>query len=145
MLLRKNKLVRSLLGEALPLRILCIPGDIQKELNKILKELKKIVLLLRKRNIKQIENPLNMLEILIVCLSLMLKLKVEMKKKMLLIKKELKRSLRGLIKMQNILRRISLLGNMVMREKLGYKNQCLFLIRNSIQRKENIIKNSMSG
>src|SRR4051794_27286861 len=119
--------------------------DIQKELNKILKELKRIVLLLRKRNIKQIENPLNMLEILIMCPSLMLKLKVEVRKKMFLKKKELKRNLRGLIKMPNILRRISLLGKMVMRENLGYKNQCLFLIRNSIQRKENIITNSVSG
>src|SRR4051794_39585497 len=82
---------------------------------------------------------------LIMCLSLMLKLKVEVRKKMFLKKKELKRNLRGLIKMQNILRRISLLGNMVMRENLGYKNQCLFLIRNSIQRKENIITNSVSG
>src|SRR3954467_7093682 len=145
MLLRKNKLVKYILGEALPLRILCILRDIQKELNKILKELKKIVLLLRKRNIKQIENPLNMLEILIMCLSLMLKLKVEVRKKMFLKKKELKRNLRGLIKMQNMLRRISLLGNMVMRENLGYKNQCIFLIRNSIQRKENIITNSVSG
>src|SRR4051812_42339948 len=121
------------------------PEGTKKELNKILKELKKIVLLLRKRNIKQMENPLNMLEILIVCLSLMLKLKVEMKKKMLLIKKKLKRNLRSLIKMQNIPRRISLLGNMVVRENLGYKNQCLFLIRNSTRRKENTITSSVSG
>src|SRR3954470_10860911 len=78
-------------------------------------------------------------------LSLMLKLKVEMKKKMLLIKKKLKRNLRSLIKMQNIPRRISLPGNMVVRENLGYKNQCLFLIRNSTQRKENTITSSVSG
>src|SRR4051812_12410403 len=99
----------------------------------------------KKKKHKTNRGSLNMLEILIMCLSLMLKPKVEMKKRMLLIKKELKRNLRGLIKMQNILRRISLLGNMVMRENLGYKNQCLFLIRNSIQRKENIITNYVSG
>jgi hypothetical protein len=54
---------------------------------------------------------------------------------MLLIKKKLRRNQKSLLRMQSTPRRISLPINMVVRENIGCKNQCPFLIRNINQRK----------
>jgi hypothetical protein len=75
----------------------------------------------------------------------MLKLKVVMIKMMLLIKKKLKRNLKTILRIQSTLRKISLLMNMVVRENLGCKNQCLSLIRNTNQRKKNTITSFVNG
>ena len=75
----------------------------------------------------------------------MLKLKVVMIRVILLIKKKLKRNLTSKLKIQSTLRKTSLLINMVMRENLVYKDQCLILIRNTNQKKKNVITNSVNG
>jgi hypothetical protein len=56
----------------------------------------------------------------------MLKLKVVMIKIMLLIKKKLKRNLKSILRIQSMLRKISLLMNMVVRENLGCKKPMPF-------------------
>jgi hypothetical protein len=71
-------------------------------------------------------------KILIVFLFLMLKLKVVM----LPIKKKLKRNQKSLLRMQSTLRKTSLPTSMVVRENLGCRNQCLFLVRNINPRKK---------
>src|SRR3954469_20562111 len=78
--------------------------------------------------------------ILIVYLSLMLKLKVVMIKMMLLIKKKLKKNLKGTLRILSTLRKILLLINMVVKESLGYKNQCLFLIKHKSKEEEHYNK-----
>jgi hypothetical protein len=86
-----------------------------------------------RRSIKQLQNLPKQLKILIVFLFLMLKLKVVM----LLIKKKLKRNQKSLLRMQSTPRKISLPTSMAVRENLGCKNQCLFLVRNINPRKKN--------
>jgi hypothetical protein len=95
----------------------------------------------RRRSIKQLQNLLNQVRILIVFLFLMLKLKAVM----LLIKKKLRTNQKILIRMQSTPRRISLPINMVVRENLGCKNQCLFLVRNTNPRKRSTITSFVSG
>jgi hypothetical protein len=75
----------------------------------------------------------------------MLKLKVVVIKMILLIKKKLKRNLKSMLRVQSTLRKTSLPINMAMRENLGCKNQCLFLIRNTNQRKRNTATSFVSG
>jgi hypothetical protein len=89
----------------------------------------------RRRSVKQLQNLLKHVRILIVFIFLMLKVKVVM----LLIKKKLRRNPKGLLRIQSTPRRISLPINMVVRENLGCKNQCLFLVRNTNPRKKNTI------
>jgi hypothetical protein len=55
---------------------------------------------------------------------------------MLLIMKKLKRNQKSLLRMQSTLRRISLPTSMAMRENLGCRNQCLFLVRNTSKEEE---------
>jgi dethiobiotin synthetase len=57
---------------------------------------------------------------------------------MLLIKKKFRRNQKSLLRMQNTPRKISLPVNMVVRENLGCKNQCLLLVRNTNPRKNTI-------
>jgi hypothetical protein len=80
-------------------------------------------------------------KILIVFLFLMLKPKVVM----LLIKKMLKRNQKSLLRMQSTLRKTSLPKSMVMRENLGCRNQCLFLVRNINPRKRNTTTGFVNG
>jgi hypothetical protein len=75
----------------------------------------------------------------------MLKLKVVVIKMILLIKKKLKRNLKSVLRVRSTLRKISLPINMALRENLGCKNQCLFLIRNTNQRKRNTTTSFVSG
>jgi hypothetical protein len=70
---------------------------------------------------------------------------LKLKAIMLLIKKKLKRNKKSLLRMQSMPRRISLPINMVVRENLGCKNQCLFLVRNTNPRKKNTIKGFVNG
>jgi hypothetical protein len=79
-------------------------------------------------------------ECVIVYLSLMLKLKAVM----LLINK-LKRNQKSLLRVQSTPRKISLPINIVVRENLKCKNQCLFLIRNTNQRKKSTITSFVNG
>jgi hypothetical protein len=99
----------------------------------------------KKKKHKIVVESSDLLKILIVYLSLMVKLKVVMIKMMLLINKNLVRNLKSILRIQSTLRKISLLMNMVVRENLGCKNQCLFLIRNTNQRKNNTITSSVNG
>jgi hypothetical protein len=64
---------------------------------------------------------------------------------MLLIKKKLKRNQKSLLRMQSTLRKTSLPTSMVMREKLGCRNQCLFLVRNTNPTKKNTTTGFMNG
>jgi hypothetical protein len=64
---------------------------------------------------------------------------------MLLIKKKMKRNLESMLRIQSTLRKISLPINMAVRENLECKNQCLFLIRNTNQRKKNTTISFVSG
>jgi hypothetical protein len=95
----------------------------------------------RKRSIKQLQNLPKQVRILIVFLFLMLKLKAVM----LLIKKKLRRNQKSLLRMQITPRKISLPINMVVRENLGCKHQCLFLVRNTNPRKKNTITGFVNG
>jgi hypothetical protein len=84
-------------------------------------------------------------KILTVFLFLMLKLNQEMlsiKKK---IKKKLKKNQKRLIRMQSTPKKISLPTSMVKRENLGYRNQCLFLVRNTSPRKKNTTTGFVNG
>jgi hypothetical protein len=95
----------------------------------------------RRRRIKQLQNPLKQVKILIVFLFLMLKLN----QVMLSIKKKLKRNQKRLIRMQSTPKKTSLPTSMVMRENLGYRNQCLFLVRNTSPRKKNTTTGFVNG
>jgi hypothetical protein len=64
---------------------------------------------------------------------------------MLLIKKKLKRNQKSSLRMQSTLRKISLPINMVVRENLGYRNQCLFLVRNTNPSKKNTTTGFVNG
>jgi hypothetical protein len=64
---------------------------------------------------------------------------------MLPINKKLKRNQKSLPRMQSILRRTSLPTSMVMRENLGCRNQCLFLVRNENLRKKNTTTGFVNG
>jgi hypothetical protein len=64
---------------------------------------------------------------------------------MLPIKKKLKRNQKSLPRMQSTLRRTSLPISMVMRENLGCRNQCLFLVRNTNLRKKNTTIGFVNG
>jgi hypothetical protein len=94
--------------------------DILRGSNMILNVLQVMVLFpgKRRRSIKQLQDLLKQVRILIVFLFLMLKLKAVM----LLIKKKLRRKQKSLLRMQSTPRRISLPINMVVRENLGCKN-----------------------
>jgi hypothetical protein len=80
-------------------------------------------------------------KILTVFLFLMLKLN----QVMLLIRKKLKRNQKSLLKMQSTPKNISLPTSMVMRENLGCRNQCLFLVRNINPRKKNTTTGFVNG
>jgi hypothetical protein len=86
----KNKRVKYAQEEELPLKTPYILKDILRGSNKILSALKEMIFLprRRRRSIKQLQNPLKQVKILIVFLFLMLKLN----QVMLLIKKKLKRN-----------------------------------------------------
>jgi hypothetical protein len=64
---------------------------------------------------------------------------------MLLIKKKLRRNHKILLRMQSTPREILLPINMVVRENLGCKNQCLFLVRNTNLRKKNTTTGFVNG
>jgi hypothetical protein len=64
---------------------------------------------------------------------------------MLLIKMKLKRNQKSLLRMQSTLRKISLPTSMVVTENLEYRNQCLFLVRNTNPRKKNTTKGFVNG
>jgi hypothetical protein len=49
---------------------------------------------------------------------------------MLLIKKKLKRNQKSFLRMESTLRKTSFPTSMVVRENIGCRNQCLFLVRN---------------
>ena len=51
----------------------------------------------------------------------------------------------NMLKIKSTLKKILLLRNMVMKENLGSKNQCLFLLRNLKQKRKNIIINFVIG
>jgi hypothetical protein len=70
---------------------------------------------------------------------------LKLKAVMLLIKKKLRRNQKSLLRMQSTPRRTSLPINMVERENLGCKNQCLFLVRNTNPRKNNTITGFVNG
>jgi hypothetical protein len=95
----------------------------------------------KKKKHKQLQSLPKQVKILIVFLSLMLKLKVVM----LPIKKKLKRNQKSLLRMQSTIRNTSLPISMVMRENLGCKNQCLFLVRNINPRKKNTTTSFVNG
>jgi hypothetical protein len=95
----------------------------------------------RRRSIKQLQSLPKQVKILIVFLFLMLKPKVVM----LLINKKLKRNQKSLLRMQSTLRKTSLPTSMAMRENLGCRNQCLFLVRNTNPRKKNTTTGFVNG
>jgi hypothetical protein len=70
---------------------------------------------------------------------------LKLKAIMLMIKKKLRRNQKSSLRMQSTPRRISLPINMVVRENLGCKNQCLFLVRNTNPRKRKIIISFVNG
>jgi hypothetical protein len=80
-------------------------------------------------------------DILIVFLFLMLKLN----QVMLPIKKKLKKNQKSLLRMQSTPKKTSLPTSMVMRENLGCRNQCLFLLRNTNLKKKNTITGFVNG
>jgi hypothetical protein len=141
MLQEKNKREKYALEVVLLLKIPYILKDILRGSSRILNVLQVMVFLPRRRSIKQLQNLLKQVRILIVFLFLMLKLKVVM----LLIKKKLKRNHRSLLRMQNTLRKTSLPISMVMRENLGCRNQCLFLVRNTNPKKKNTTTGFVNG
>jgi hypothetical protein len=63
---------------------------------------------------------------------------------MLMIKKKLKRNQKSFLRMQSILR-TSLPTSMEMRENLGYRNQCIFLVRNTNLRKKHTTTSFVNG
>jgi hypothetical protein len=143
MLQEKNKRVKYALEVVLLLRILYILKDRLSGSSRILNVLQVIIFLPRKRrrSIKQLHNLLEQVKILIVFLFLMLKPKVVM----LLIKKKLKRNLKSLLRMQSTLRKTSLPTSMVVRENLGCRHQCIFLVRNINPRKKKTTTGFVNG
>jgi hypothetical protein len=143
MLEEKNKRVKYALEGVLLLRILYILKDILRVSSRILNILQVMIFLprSRRRNIKRLQNLLKQVKILIVFLFLMLKPKVVI----LLIKKKLKRNQKSLLRMQSTLRKTSLPTSMVVRENLGCRNQCLFLVRNINPRKKNTTTGFVNG
>jgi hypothetical protein len=139
----KNKRVKYALEVVLLLKIPYILNGILRESRRILNMLQVIVILPRRRrgSTKKLRNLLKQVRILIVFLFLMLKPKVVM----LLIKKKLKRNQKSLLRMQSTLRRTSLPTSMVMRENLGCRNQCLFLVRNTNPKKKNTTTGFVNG
>jgi hypothetical protein len=116
--------------------------DILKGSSKILNALQEMIFLpKRRRSIKQLQNLLKQVKILIVFLFLMLKLN----QVMLPIKKTLKRNQKSLLRMQNTPKKTSLPTSMVMRENLGCRNQCLFLVRNINPRNKNTTTGFVNG
>ena len=53
---------------------------------------------------------------------------------------EIEEETENMLKLKSTLRKTSLLRNKVVKQNLGFKTKCLFLLRNSNQRKKNIIK-----
>ena len=139
----KNKHVRYAQEEVLPLKTPYILKDILRGSSKILSAFQEMIFLprRRRRNIKQLQNPLEQVNILIVFLFLMLKLN----QVMLPIKKKLKRNQKSLPRMQSTPKKTSLPTSMVMRENLGCRNQCLFLVRNTNPRKKNTTTGFVNG
>jgi hypothetical protein len=64
---------------------------------------------------------------------------------MLSIKKKLKRNHKRLIRMQSTPKKTPLPTSMVMRENLGCRSQCLFLVRNINPRKANTTTGFVNG
>jgi hypothetical protein len=64
---------------------------------------------------------------------------------MLLIKKKLRRNQKSLLRMRSTPRKISFPINMVVRENLGCRNQCLFLVKNTNPRKKNTTTGFVNG
>ena len=93
----------------------------------------------------------NLLMTLIVYLFLMLKLKVVMNmlmimiRMMLIIRKKVKKNLKNLLNIKNMIKKILLLGSMVKKENLGCKKLCIFLVSLSKVKKKNIIINFVNG
>jgi hypothetical protein len=139
----KNKRVKYAQEEVLPLKTPYILKDTLRGSSKILNTLQVMIFLprRRRRGIKQLQNPLKQVKILIVFLFLTLKLN----QVMLPIKKKLKRNQKILIRMQSTPKKTSLPTSMVKKESLGYRNQCLFLVRNTNPRKKNTITGFVNG
>jgi hypothetical protein len=140
---REKKHVKYAQEEVLPLKTPYILKDILRGSSKILSALQVMIFLprRRRRSIKQLQNPMKQVKILIVFLFLMLKLH----QVMLSIKKKLKRNQKSLIRMQSTPKKTSLPTSMVKRENLGCRNQCLFLVRNTNPRKKNTTTGFMNG
>jgi hypothetical protein len=143
MLQEKNKRVKFAQEEVLLLKTPYILKDILRGSSKILNALQEMIFLprRRRRSIKQLQNPLKQVKILTLFLFLMLKLN----QVMLLIKKKLKRNQKRLIRMQSTPKKTSLPTSMVMKENLGYRNQCIFLVRNTNPRKKNTTTGFANG
>jgi hypothetical protein len=152
MLQERSKHVKYAQEVVLLLKTHCILKDILRGLSKILNELQVMIFLLkrrrrrrRRRSIKQPQNRLMQVKILTVFLFLMLKLNQEMlpiKKK---INKKLKKNRKRVIKMQSTPKKTSLPTSMVKRENLRYRNQFLFLVRNTSPRKKNTTTGFVNG
>jgi hypothetical protein len=143
MLQEKNKRVKYAIEVVLLLKIPYILKGILRGSSKILNVLQVMVFLSRRRrrSTKQLQNLLKRVRTLIVFLFLMLEPKVVM----LPIKKKLKRNQKSLLRMQSTLRKTSLPTSMVMRENLGCKNQCLFLVRRINPKKKNTTTGFVNG
>jgi hypothetical protein len=142
MLQERSKHVKYAPEVVLLLKIHYILKDILRGSSKILNTLQMMIFLLRRRrSIKQPQNHLMQVKILTVFLFLMLKLNQEM----LPIKKKLKRNQKRLIRMQSTPKKTSLPSSMVMRENLGCRHQCLFLVRNTSPRKKNTTTGFVNG
>jgi hypothetical protein len=117
--------------------------DILRGSSKILNALQVMIFLpsRRRRSIKQLQNPLGQVKILILFLFLMLKLN----QVRLPIKKKLKKNQKRLIRMQSTPKKTSLPISMVLRENHGCRNQCLFLVRNTNPRKKNTTTGFVNG
>jgi hypothetical protein len=61
------------------------------------------------------------------------------------IKKKLKKNRKRVIKMQSTPKKTSLPTSMVRRGNLGYRSQCLFLVRNTSPRKKNTTTGFVNG
>jgi hypothetical protein len=60
-------------------------------------------------------------------------------------KEEVEENQKRLIRVQSTPKKTSLPTSMVMRENLGYRNQCLFLVRNTSPRKKNTTTGFVNG
>jgi hypothetical protein len=61
------------------------------------------------------------------------------------IKKKLKKNQKRVIRIQSTPKKTSLPTSMVKRGNLGYRNQCLFLVRNTSPRKKNTTTGFVNG